>query len=142
MTKTLNVFVDTNIIVGAWHENKHKEDECLQYLYKLKNLHKKQIFISSLTFAQLSSMFQKKLGDKELRKRLQILLSKFTILAFSPEDIEKAMRLEETDIEDNIQYIIGRKAKCTYFVTRNKRDFAKYANIFVVSPERINTIDF
>ena len=97
----------------------------MQYLYKLKNFHKRQFYISSLTFfAQLASKFQKKIGDKELRKRLQQLMSKFTVLD-----------LNRSDIEDNIQYVIGRKAGCNCFITRNTRDYNKYLNIAAVKSE-------
>jgi predicted nucleic acid-binding protein len=132
-----NVFIDTNVLVGAYGDN-DTDKKCLQYLYSLKG---KRLFISSLSVAQLVSIFQKKKTNREIKQIVQDLFCKFTIVSFVQKDIENAMRLEYSDMEDCIQYEISSKVKCGTFVTNNIKDYRVFTNINIMKPIKIRTIE-
>jgi predicted nucleic-acid-binding protein len=60
-----HIFVDTNVLVGGYSgDARYQKDEaCLHYLYSLTG---KKLYISSLSVAQLISMFQKKKKNDEI----------------------------------------------------------------------------
>jgi predicted nucleic acid-binding protein len=132
-----SIFVDTNVLIGAWSNN-IMDKNCLKYIFSLTGKH---LFISSLSVAQLVSVFQKKKSNEEIRKIVCYLLSKFTILSFTDKDIKISIELKGTDIEDNIQYVIGKKQSCFCFVTNNKKDYTNFLDIDVYLPKQIRLID-
>ncbi|GHS99529.1 hypothetical protein FACS189421_10170 [Bacteroidia bacterium] len=110
----------------------------MKYIFSLTGKH---LFISSLSVAQLVSVFQKKKSNEEIRKIVRYLLSKFTVLSFTDKDIKMSIELKGTDIEDNIQYVIGKKQSCFCFVTNNKKDYTNFLDIDVYLPKQIRLID-
>jgi predicted nucleic acid-binding protein len=131
------IFVDTNVLIGAWSDN-IIDTNCLKYIFSLTGKH---LFISSLSVAQLVSVFQKKKSNEEIKKIVRYLLSKFTVLSFTDKDIKMSIELKGTDIEDNIQYVIGKKQSCFCFVTNNKKDYTNFLDIDVYVPKQIRLID-
>lgn len=67
------------------------------------------------------------------------LLSKFTVIKCESSDIEKALKMPNQDLEDNVQYTIGNKMGCTHYVTNNKKDY-DFKNITVVSAKNIRIL--
>jgi len=132
-----NVFIDTNVLIGAYFEN-DTDKKCLQYLYSLKG---KRLFISSLSVAQLVSVFQKKKTNKEIKRIVQDLLIKFTVISFTQKDIENAVQFEYSDMEDSIQYEMSRKFKCGVFITNNIKDYRVFTNVSIIKPLKIRVIE-
>ncbi|GHT04583.1 hypothetical protein AGMMS49525_11090 [Bacteroidia bacterium] len=131
-----NIFVDTNVLIGAWSE-KLIDKKCLEYLFSLTG---KRLFISALSVAQLVSVFQKKKDNEEIKKIVYALLSKFTVLEFSDKDIINSLKIKYADMEDNIQYTISRKYNCRYFITNNKKDYVWFGHIDTLLPNQIRLI--
>jgi predicted nucleic acid-binding protein len=131
-----NIFVDTNVLIGAWSDSSVDKD-CLQYLFSLTG---KRFFISALSVAQLVSVFQKKKSNKEIKKIVRYLFSKFTILSFTDKDIKDSLIIENVDMEDSIQYVISRKFNCLHFVTNNKKDYNLFYLLNIVPPHQIRVI--
>ena len=132
-----NVFIDTNVLIGAYSDI-DTDKKCLHYLYSLKG---KRLFISSLSVAQLVSLFQKKRTNKEINQIVRDLLHRFTVIGFVQKDIENAMRLEYSDMEDSIQYAISSKFQCGVFITNNVKDYRVFTNINVIKPVKIRIIE-
>ena len=132
-----HIFVDTNILIGAFI-GRQSDERCLQYLFSLKG---KKLFISSLSIAQLVSLFQKKKSFFEIAEYVRYLLSKFVVISFTEKDIETALTIEQQDMEDTIQYALSRKLKCLNFITNNKKDFCCYHSIDVFTSSTIRTIE-
>ena len=130
-----NIFVDTNVLNGFYLE-RTADVECLKYLFSLKG---KKLFISSLSIGQLVAFFHKKFENEQIRKIVRYLLTKFTIIEFNEQDIEKTLFYDYSDLEDTIQYVIGTKMKCFYFVTNDKH-FRIFRNISVLKPSEIRKI--
>lgn len=131
-----NIFVDTNVLIGAYSAIQ-KDEHCLKYLYSLTG---KRLFTSSLSIAQLVSVFQKRKTNEEIKQIVKKILAKFTIISFEKKDIETAITYDGSDIEDNIQYVISGKFNCFYFVTNNIKDYNKLGRIFPVPPSKIALI--
>ena len=132
-----HIFVDTNILIGAF-AGLQPDERCLQYLFSLKG---KKLFISSLSIAQLVSLFQKKKTFFEIAKYVRYLISKFVVISFTEKDIETSLTIEQHDMEDTIQYVLSQKLKCLNFITNNRKDYRCYHNIDVFSSSTIRSIE-
>ena len=131
-----NIFVDTNVLIGAF-SGMQNDKECLKYLYSLTG---KRLYTSSLSIAQLVSVFQKKKTNQEIKNIVNDIIKKFTVLSFTKADIEEALKSSNSDIEDAIQYVISQKFKCYYFITNNTKDYNKYVNLRPLKSMFIRTI--
>jgi len=135
---TLNknhIFVDTNVLNGAYL-NKAADTECLKYLFSLKG---KKLFISSLSIGQFVAFFHRKITDDKIKENIRYLLTKFTVIDFGEQDIQKSLMYNYADLEDTIQYVIGTKMNCFFFVTNDKH-FSTFRNIRALRPTEIRNI--
>ncbi|MBP5371550.1 MAG: hypothetical protein J6Y55_06475 [Bacteroidales bacterium] len=125
-TNANHIYVDTNVIVGAYYYELTKKksylrhNKCLEFLYKLRG---KKLYISSLTVAQFVSIFQKHFPSEVVKKTVNKFIAKFTIVGFSDKDIKECLEYKNPDLEDVIQYVISQKFKCRHIVTNNVKDF-------------------
>jgi predicted nucleic acid-binding protein len=134
-----HIFVDTNVLVGGYSGDAryHRDHECLHYLYSLTG---KRLYISSLSVAQLISVFQKKKPNEEITRVVRDLQHHFTIIDFTNRDIDDALTETGADIEDNVQYVLATKQKCNIIITNNYKDYRLFFNIRAVKPESVRTI--
>ena len=134
-----HIFVDTNVLVGGYSGDARfqKDADCLHYLYSLTG---KRLYISTLSVAQLISMFQKNKKNDEIVRIVRDLQHRFNIIDFTNRDIEAALVETGTDIEDNVQYVLAMKQKCGLIVTNNYKDYRLLLNIRAVRPERVRAI--
>ncbi|MBR6066088.1 MAG: type II toxin-antitoxin system VapC family toxin [Paludibacteraceae bacterium] len=134
-----HIFVDTNVIIGAYcGDGRHQVDEeCLRYLFSLNG---KRLFISSLSVAQLISMFQKKRTNDEVVGIVRQLQHRFSIISFTNNDIDDALVETGADIEDNVQYVMAKKQKCRIIVTNNIKDYRLLMGIEAIKPSKIRII--
>lgn len=142
MTPNSNhIFVDTNILIGAFAGARYVSDKkCLDYLLKLRG---RKLFISSLSIAQFIATFQKRKAPyTDICRNVSFIQSKFYVRNFTEKEINEALALGASDIEDAIQHIIGRKAGCMTFVTNNEKDFRRnFLDIDVFPSNKIRRID-
>jgi len=131
-----HIFLDTNVLIGAYL-GKELDKKCLQYLFSLTG---KKLYISTLSIAQLVSVFQKKQTNQQIKKIVENLMTKFTLIGFSDKDVAFSLNFEDTDMEDNIQYVISRKFNCFYFITNNRKDYVNFFNIEVLKPNEVRNI--
>ena len=134
-----HIFVDTNVLVGGYSGDVRfqKDEACLHYLYSLTG---KRLFISSLSVAQLISTFQKKKKNEEIVSIVRDLQHRFTVIDFTNRDIDAALVETGADIEDNVQYVLARKQKCSSIITNNFKDYRLLPSIRAVRPERVRAI--
>lgn len=135
-----NIFIDTNILIGAYSDDKNfdKEKRCWKYLSSIKG---KNVYVSSLSIAQFVSIFQHKKNNDKIKKDVKNILAKVDIIEFTKEDIEKSLKLKQHDLEDNIQYVLAEKLKCKIFVTQNKKDYSSYLNTTVITASEYKAIN-
>ena len=134
-----HIFVDTNVLVGGYSGDARfqKDEACLHYLYSLTG---KRLYISSLSVAQLISTFQKKKKNDEIVRIVRDLQHRFNVIDFAARDIDAALVETGGDIEDNVQYMLARKQKCSIIVTNNFKDYCLFFNVRVIKPERVRSI--
>lgn len=98
--------------------------------------------MSSLSIAQFVATFQRrKIDDKEIRKHVKYLLAKFNIINFTENDINESLDFRDGDMEDAIQFVLGKKMRCFYYVTNNTKDYNKIKNIKVINSKKIRNIE-
>jgi len=131
-----HIFVDTNVLNGVYL-NRIADVECFKYLFSLKG---KKLFISSLSIGQFVAFFQKKYTNDKIKDIIRYLFTKFTVIEFGEQDIQKSLNQNYLDMEDTIQYVIGTKMKCFYFVTNDKH-FSAFWNIKALKSSEIRTIE-
>lgn len=140
--KTYNpnhIFVDTNVIVGAYSGDVRFQSDvdCLHYLYSIVG---KRLYASSLSVAQLISIFQKKKTNDEIRGIVRDIMHRFTIVSFTPNDIDEALTETGADIEDNVQFVLARKQKCRVIITNNYKDYRLLLGAQIIKPSKVRTI--
>lgn len=134
-----HIFVDTNVLVGGYSGDSRfqKDADCLHYLYSLTG---KKLYISTLSVAQLISIYQKKKTNDEIVRIVHELQHRFNIIDFTNRDIDAALVETGGDIEDNVQFVLAQKQKCSIIVTNNYKDYRLFYNISVVKPDGVRTI--
>ena len=134
-----HIFVDTNVLVGGYSGDARfqKDEACLHYLYSLTG---KKLYISTLSVAQLISTFQKKNKNDEIVRIVRDLQHRFNVIDFTARDIDAALVETGGDIEDNVQFVLAQKQKCSIIVTNNYKDYRLFYNISVVKPEEVRSI--
>jgi len=154
MTKTKpfnsnHIFVDTrsnsvrlqgkNVLMGGYSVDARfqKDESCLHYLYSMTG---KRLYISTLSVAQLISMFQKKKKNDEIVRIIRDLQHRFTVIDFTARDIDASLAETGADIEDNVQYVLAMKQKCNIIVTNNYKDYRLFFNVRIVKPDEVRTI--
>ncbi len=127
-----NIFIDTNILIGAYSNDKNFDDEkrCWKYLSTIKG---KNVYVSSLSIAQFVSVFQHRKDNNSIKKDVKNILAKVDVIEFTKQDIEKSLKFKQHDLEDNIQYVLAEKLKCGIFVTQNKKDYSSYLSTTVIT---------
>ena len=134
-----HIFVDTNVLVGGYSGDAkfQKDDDCLRYLFSLTG---KRLYISSLSVAQLISVYQKKKSNEEITHVVRDLQHRFNIIDFTAKDIDEALKETGVDIEDNVQFVLAKKQKCLIVVTNNYKDYRFLQGIEVLRPAKIRKI--
>ena len=134
-----HIFVDTNVLIGAYSGDARyqKDAACLHYLFSLVG---KRLFISSLSVAQLISVYQKKKTNDEIISTVRELQHRFNIIDFTAKDVDAALKETGADIEDNVQYVIAKKQKCRILVTNNIKDYRLLMGVEAIKPSKIRII--
>ena len=134
-----HIFVDTNVLVGGYNGDAkyQKDDDCLRYLFSLTG---KRLYISSLSVAQLISVYQKKKSNEEITHVVRDLQHRFNIIDFTAKDIDTALKETGADIEENVQFVLAKKQKCYIVVTNNYKDYRFLQGIEVLRPAKIRKI--
>ena len=140
--KTYNpnhIFVDTNVLIGAYSgDARYQTDsDCLHYLYSIVG---KRLYASTLSVAQLISVYQKKKKNDEIRSIVREIQHRFTIVNFTVKDIDEALTENGADIEDNVQFVLARKQKCRVIITNNYKDYRLLLGAQIIKPSKVRTI--
>ncbi len=81
--------------------------------------------------------------DKAYRQEIIDFIKRLThkvkLIGFASGDIDEALAMDNIDLEDNIQFVLGQKMSCYTYVTNNIKDF-RYNTVAVVEPAYIRSI--
>lgn len=143
MANNYHIFIDTNVLVN-YKTGQQKDIVCLNYLFSRKR--KEVLHTSVFALGQAASMLQSArkgrhaFTSKQITEYFHFLFTKINVSDFSIDDLKDAINLKYKDIEDNIQYIISKKAKCNLIITNNTKDFAEILDVETMKPERISML--
>ena len=78
--------------------------------------------------------------NDEITRIVRELQHRFVVINFTNRDIDAALEETGADIEDNVQYVLAMKQKCSIIITNNYKDYRHFFNIRVVRPEEARII--
>jgi len=135
--KVKRIYVDTNVLINYCTEQS-ADVKALHYVFSKRR--KEVLFTSSLAIVQTITKLQS--GSKQhLRKgysrettikKLAEILPKFTVLDLLLSDIQSGFNHLNSDIEDNIHYVLSQKMKCNAILTNNIKDFAFFKDVAAI----------
>ena len=127
------IFIDTNVVLDLLAKRKPWYDDAA-LLFSLADKGHFQIFVSSLTFSNISYVLSKLKTTEEARN----ILRRFRLLADVVSVDEKVVDLALNDsnfkdFEDGLQYYSALENNLEIIISRNSRDF-KYSETTVMTP--------
>lgn len=137
--KERRIFIDTNVLIGYFRGQK-QDVTAMEHLFRLRDY---ECYTSVLAIAQTISTCQgskkAKMDKSKIMSFIKLLSHRVHFIGFTDKDIDSAFDMPGNDVEDNIQYVIGSKLQCYYYVTHNIKDY-KFNNISPVLPGNARTI--
>lgn len=116
--------IDANILLDVL-QNREQFVKDSSIIWKLCETEKAEVYISTLTFANLVYIMRKELTAEKIEEVLQKLALIFQFAELSTGDIMHAAALQWDDFEDAIQSVTAERIHADYIITRNVRDFTK-----------------
>ena len=133
------LYIDSNVLIN-YCTSQIIDKTGLEYLFKKRR--KEVLFTSSLAIVQTISILQTKKANRKAFSREQTvkvinkLRQKLTIINLTKEDVVAGISFNNSDLEDNIHYVLSKKAKCDAIITNNTSDFDYFKDISVIRPKR------
>ena len=128
------VFVDTDIILDLL-SNRAPFYIHSANLFSAADKNEINVYVSSLSFANLNYILSKQYSADQARKKLMMFKTLVTVLSVTDKVIELALSSDFKDFEDGIQYFTATENNISTLLTRNLRDF-KSAQISVLTAEQ------
>lgn len=128
------VFVDTDIILDLL-SNREPFYIHSANLFSAADKNEINVYVSSLSFANLNYILSKQYSADQARKKLLKFKTLVTVLTVTDKVIELALSSDFKDFEDGIQYFTATENNISTLLTRNLRDF-KSAQISVLTAEQ------
>jgi predicted nucleic acid-binding protein len=128
------VFVDTDIILDMLSERDPFYIHSAT-LFSAADKGAINLFVSSLSFANLNYMLSRQYNSDQARKKLLKFKTLVTVLAVTDKIIELALASDFKDFEDGIQYFTATENNVKILLTRNLKDY-KTSEIPVMTAEQ------
>lgn len=128
------VFVDTDIILDLL-SNREPFYIHSANLFSAADKNEINVYVSSLSFANLNYILSKQYSADQARKKLLKFKTLVTVLSVTDKVIDLALSSDFKDFEDGIQYFTATENNISTLLTRNLRDF-KSAQISVLTAEQ------
>lgn len=117
----MTIFVDTNIFLDLILKRKNFDKALLIF-----NAIEKRFFkgvILDITILNIDYISNKQIRD--LKEFLKLININFEIIGASNQMMEKALKIENKDLEDNLQYVAAIESNCEFIVTNDKSFYSK-----------------
>lgn len=114
----MKIFVDTNIFLDLIFKRPLYKEAVIIF-----NAIEKQLFegfVLDISFINIDYIAKKQITS--IYDFLSISNTIFKVVGANNEDIQNALLVNNSDLEDNLQYVISKKHKCDVIVT-NDKDF-------------------
>jgi predicted nucleic acid-binding protein len=127
----MHIFIDTNIFLDLILKREKYQEALLIF-----NAIEKKIFDASIldiTILNIDYVATKQIQNTDTF--LLIVNQLFQVLGASNNTIEKALNIDNNDLEDNLQYICAKEAGCEIIITNDKNFYSK-------TIEKVNSLEF
>lgn len=128
------VFVDTDVIMDLL-TNREPFHLPAAKLFSKADKSKIKVYVSALSFSNLSYILSRQLSPDTARKKLLSFKTLVTVLPVNEKIVELALSSDFRDFEDGLQYYTAVENSIPIILTRNLRDF-KTSEIPVLTPEQ------
>ena len=112
----MKTFIDTNIFLDLLLKRTYYK-EALEILNYCSN-HKYKTYILDITILNIDYIAKKQV--KDLREFLKLINENFIIIGGSNKLFDDALKMDNNDLEDNLQYYSAYKEKCDIIITNDK----------------------
>jgi len=127
----MKIFIDTNIFLDLILKREKYQEALLIF-----NAIEKNIFDASiLDITILNIDYVAKKQIQNTNAFLSTVNQLFQVLGASNESIEKALHIDNNDLEDNLQYICAKEAGCEVIITNDK-------NFYTETIEKMTSTEF
>jgi len=128
------LFVDTNVVIDLLA--KRKDFAAAARLFTLADTGDVTLYVSSLSFANVSYILREQLGKSKTSKVLRDLSLIVTVVDLTAKSVQLALNDEDiADFEDGLQYYSAIEVSANVIITRNLPDF-KAAKIPVLTADQ------
>jgi len=116
----MKIFIDTNIFLDLILKREHYKEALLI----LNAIEKKMFDASILDITILNIDYIAKKQVRNTDAFLSTINQLFTVLGASNASIDKALNIDNNDLEDNLQYICAKEAGCEVIITNDKKFYS------------------
>ena len=117
----MKIFVDTNIFLDLILKRENFDKSLLIF-----NAIERRIFegvILDITILNIDYIANKQI--KDVKEFLNLINQKFSVIGASNKMIEEALKIDNRDLEDNLQYIAAIESSCELIITNDKNFYIK-----------------
>lgn len=117
----MKIFVDTNIFLDLILKRENFDKSLLIF-----NAIERRIFegvILDITILNIDYIANKQI--KDIKEFLNLINQKFNVIGASNKMIEEALKIDNRDLEDNLQYIAAIESSCELIITNDKNFYIK-----------------
>jgi predicted nucleic acid-binding protein len=127
-----NIFVDSDIIIDFLVERELFFKDA-KLLFSFATLDKIKLHTSTLIYANVFYILRKEFPTAVVKSKLIELSKLVQIVNTTNQSIYQSFESDFSDFEDAIQYHTALESKCTFFITRNTKDYKKAKNMRVLT---------
>jgi predicted nucleic acid-binding protein len=112
----MKIFVDTNIFLDLILKRDDYGNALLLF-----NAIEKRFFsavVADITILNIDYIAKKQV--KDVKDFLSIINSNFQIVGASNKEITQALDITNSDLEDNLQYVLAKESSCSVIITNDK----------------------
>ncbi len=133
------VFVDTDIVLDLL-SGREPHYQYAAELFSLADENFIQLYVSSLTFANVNYILSKQVSAGQARKMLLKFKTLIRVLSVHDKIIDLALASDFHDFEDAVQYHTAIENGISTLVTRNVKDFKKAKMAILTAQQFLNTL--
>lgn len=131
----MKLFLDTNVILDLL-ENRKPWVHDVMVLFQLAMDKRVDLFVSDLTFVNISYITRKSFTHQQLYEVFSRLRKFVRVVGLGRDVIDEAIAACHVDFEDSVQYFAACRERVDYIITRNEKDFS-FSEIQVFNPKDI-----
>ena len=125
----MRVFIDTNVFLDMLQ--KRENYVSAKTIMSLINDDNFKFFVADITLINIDYVAKKQVSS--IREFLKYINDNFTVLGASNSSFKNALNIQNSDLEDNLQYCLASEQGCDCIVTNDKGFLKK--DIKVISSE-------